>query len=94
MQPPPQGKALDSGKKPQKQTLHVHIAAGVFSETLNYNGPAKIRPENFCPTTSNSLLLVGAEWGGDENLSDWQERQRRRPMDLRVVGAAPMLKNE
>ena len=74
MQPPPQGKPSDSGKKPQKQTLHVHIAAGVFGETLNYKRRAKIRPELSCPTISNSF-----RWGSDENLTIYRERQRRRP---------------
>jgi len=50
MQPSPQGKAQDLGTEPQIQTLHVDIAAGVFSETLNYIQGVKIRPENFCST--------------------------------------------
>ena len=33
--------------KPQNKTLHIDIAAGVFSETWDYIGGAKIRPEIF-----------------------------------------------
>ena len=33
------------GLRPQKQTLHVHIAAGVFSETLDYRRRPNIRPD-------------------------------------------------
>jgi hypothetical protein len=84
MQPPPQGKPSDSGKKPQKQTLHVHIAAGVFSETSDYNGPPKIRPELSCPTISNNLGGA-ARWEGDRKLNNY-ERQRRRPNYLRWLG--------
>jgi hypothetical protein len=41
-------------KGPQKQTLRVDIAAGVFSETWNYIERAKIRPENFLSNNKNT----------------------------------------
>jgi hypothetical protein len=43
------GQAFGFGVKPQKQRLACSIAAGVFSETLDYNERAKIRPELFNP---------------------------------------------
>jgi hypothetical protein len=49
---------LGFGVKPQIQTLRVYIAAGVFSETLDYSERAKIRPENSCPTKQNSFGIV------------------------------------
>jgi len=81
MQPPPQGKPSDSGKKPQKQTLHVHIAAGVFGETLNYKRRAKIRPELSCPTISNSF-----GWGSDEKPNDLSGKTKTPPKYLRWYG--------
>jgi hypothetical protein len=52
MQRPPTEQSHEFRVKPQIQTLHVHIAAGVFSETLDYSEGAKVRKEFSCPSGS------------------------------------------
>ena len=56
MQPSPQGKASDSGLEPQKQTLLIDIAAGVFSETWDYSEVAKVRKELLSAGTGSDKI--------------------------------------
>jgi hypothetical protein len=58
MQPPPHGKALDSGLNPKNNHCMYTLPQGVFSETLNYSRGAKIRPELSCLTTKNSYAEI------------------------------------
>jgi len=56
MQRPPTEQSHEFRVKPQIQTLHVHVAAGVFSETLNYSEGAKVRKEFSCLGAKISAL--------------------------------------
>jgi hypothetical protein len=79
--------------KPQIQTLRVYIAAGVFSETLDYSERPKIRPENSCPTNQNNIWCR-VRRGKDEKPHAYYEKDKGTAQLLEVVRAVPMLKNE
>jgi hypothetical protein len=44
MQPPPKARLWIQGKTPKHKGCHLDIAAGVFSETLDYSEGENARP--------------------------------------------------